>query len=205
MSGNIDNLTYGLRRLKFQTTLGNSGAIIEDIAAVAQNFARDIRDEVLNDATVLLKQRAIFYIEENRKLTLVPRDNPRSQGLTSSFRSFHDSKDRVEVSMGVGVDYAVIHNLARDEVAVIQPTNSFMLIFHWYRFDKLAFAGEVHRPGVAYWDRAVIDVQLAMKSIMGKHIKYFASRDAKISKRTGARLRGPRRLALSASDRNKSL
>lgn len=212
MRGNPQNLTHGLRRLKFSAKLANGAQIEEVIAGAVQNFDRGIRNEVMNDATVLLEHRAIHYIREGKQasgiMSKLGGNHPRSQGLEHSFRSFSHETDTVDVSMGEGIDYAELHNLPPGETRTIVPQNGRFLLFRWYRLEKKSriAAQSVERPGVGYWDQALDDVRDNMKRLMKKKIDEAIKMGGdNIMSTTGARLAGRPRLKNNAKTRSQRI
>lgn len=212
MRGNPQNLTHGLRRLKFSAKLANADQVEEIIAGVVQNFDKSVRNEVMNDATVLLEHRAIHYIREGKKASGIMSKlggvHPRSQGLERSFRSFSHETDTVTVSMGAGIDYAELHNLPPGETRTIMPQNGRFLLFRWYRLEKASriAAQSVERPGVGYWDRALEDVRDNMKRLIKKKIdEAIMMGNENIMPSTGARLAGRPRLKNNAKVRSQRI
>jgi hypothetical protein len=196
MRGNPKNLTHGKRVLRFDVKFANQAQIEKSMLSVVQNFDRDLRNEIMNDATVMLEARAVHYIREGKKESRVPRDNPRSQGLEHSFRSFFHETDSVQVTMGEGISYARIHNLPIGQTRTIVPHNGKWLLFRWYRLDKKSriAARSVEKPGIAFWDRALDDVRKNMKKLMAKKLKELTAMGrTDIFLSTGAHVkRGPR-------------
>lgn len=209
MRGNPQNLTHGIRRLKFSARLANGDQVQKIIAEAVQNFDRSIRNEVMNDATVLLEHRAVHYIREGKKasgiMSKLGGTHPRSQGLEHSFRSFFDETDTVHVSMGEGIDYASIHNLPPGETRTIVPQNGRFLLFRWYRLEKASriAAQSVEKPGIGYWDQALEDVHDNMKRLIRKKIDEAIQMGGdNILPSTGARLAGRARLKNNAKARS---
>lgn len=200
---NYPNLAGGLgRRLRFDAKIGNEAAVEEAMVGVVRNFARDVRNEVLNDMTVYLEKRAVHYIEEGRLASKVPVGSPRSEGLSRSFQSFGTEQDKMTVTMGDGISYARLHNLMPGETREIYPQNGRLLLFYWYREQMKMAATVVRRSGVGYWTRALKDTALESDKIVKKWIRYFAKGDATIHRRTGARLRGASSLVRNAKQRS---
>lgn len=205
-TGNINNLTFGIRHLRFETHLAGAEETFATLAAVVQNFAQDVRNEVMNDAVVFFRKRIVYYIQEGKKESRVPDHSPRSYDLASTFKSFFTETDTVRVSIGEGVPYALIHSLPPGQTRTIMAQNYRFMIFHWYRLGtegKKVAAFSVERPGVGYWDRAIEDVKDEMPKILKRQIDYFARQEGShIAGKTGAHLRGKPRLRYNARARS---
>lgn len=209
-TGRIENLTFGTRHLVFQTSLAGMEEGFEVIAGVVQNFAQNVRNEVMNDAVVFFRKRIVYYIQEGKKVSRVPDHSPRSYDLASTFRSWYNETDTVQVSIGEGVPYARLHNLPPGETRTIEAKNYQFMIFHWWRMGvagKRVAARSVERPGVGYWDRALEDVKFdpkdGIEAIIKKKLKYFAGLSGShIQPTTGAHLRGAPRLRHNAKSRS---
>lgn len=194
-SYNTQNLTHGTRYLRIKGRL--AGDDFEKVmVGVIQNFDKSIRNEVLNDGIIYMQNRAIGYVQEGKRVSLVPSDNPRSYGLEKKIRTNvkSDEKDYAEIDLS-DVPYAAMHNA---------PLGSYTLMgvgkymaFYWYRWRgyREVFSEGIKKPGTGFLTRAVDDTRREMPRIIRRAISYFRdSGELSISPKTGARLRGPAKL-----------
>lgn len=204
--GRSNNLTFGGRELRFLAKLGREDAIGVFLANVAQNFAKEVRNEVMNDAVVFMYHRARHYIQEGREQSGTPENSPRSQGLENSFKSWYNEGDTAYVSMGEGIDYAEIHNLPPGTTYTIKVQNYKFMIFQWWKFGGRKFVAKVvKRPGVGYWTRALKDTQRRLPKLVEEKVAWFASQPERHVTSTGAHVRGRPRLRNNAKARSQSL
>ena len=196
MAGYVaSNLTYGSRRLRIGGRLAGTD-FEKTLLGVVQNFDKAIRNEVLNDASVMLQQRAIGYIREGKLISKVPANNPRSYGLERAISTHLKSNETDKAVLDLSdIPYAALHNAPLGSYTVVGADK--YMAFYWYKagFYRRVYGEGVRKPGTGFLDRAVEDVRKALPRITDNAIKFFREQgDLSISPTTGARLRGPAKL-----------
>jgi len=196
------NLTFGTRHLRISGKL--SGRNVEAVlSGVVQNFDRAVRNEVLNDAAVLLQRRAVEYVREGKRASRVPSDNPRSFGLERAIDTHlaYSEKDTLTLDLS-DIPYAAMHNAPLGSYTIMGSGE--YIKYRWWRHGGMyvtTFAG-VRKPGIAFLDRAVEDVRKEMPRIIERAIMFMRDHgEAYVDPRTGGHLRGAARLKGGAKAR----
>jgi len=122
-----------------------------------KNVSKEVLEQIFYD----IKNRADFYIEQNRIQTQTPATK---KLINSVKKDIVGEKLKIRVG-GPNVPYAGIHNLPEGQTYEIQAKNSKFtrngvpqLRFHWHRYNVKVTTFSVNRPGTAFFTKAWRDV-----------------------------------------------